>query len=43
MSDFDAICEYCGKNLGEMKNNVIALSLHIKNKHEQGRGKLKNF
>ena len=43
MSDFDAICDYCGKNLGEMKDNVIALSLHIKNNHENGRGKLKNI
>ena len=41
MSDFDAICDYCGKNLGKMKDNVIALSLHIKNNHEKGRGKLK--
>jgi len=41
MSDFNAICNYCGINLGEMKENVIALSLHIKNNHEHRRGNLK--
>ena len=41
MSDFDAICNYCGKNLGDMKDNAIALSLHIRDNHELGRGKLK--
>jgi len=42
MSDFDAICNYCGINFGEMRDNAIKLSLHIKNNHEHRRGKLKN-
>ena len=43
MFEFDAICNYCGKNFGEMKDNAIKLSLHIKDNHEYGRGKLKNI
>jgi len=39
--NFDAICDYCGKNFGQMKYNVIKLSLHIKDYHENERGKLK--
>ena len=38
MDNFEAICNYCGMNFGELKDHAIELSLHIRDTHEHKTG-----